>query len=177
MARMRKYNDITGFTLIEVVIVIASIGIVTLGIGVLLANSQKNWGQLFERVYGDSATDSFALQRAFDTVCRKASLRKYELSSSADALELYYCVAGSTASTPENYARFYQNGDRAQAQYGLLQTGTWQPDTSTSTRTVTLASNIQSLEFTVEGMSAQLFLTYLDSDIPPIVFSSVRHND
>jgi prepilin-type N-terminal cleavage/methylation domain-containing protein len=81
---------VRGFTLTELVAVIAMVGIMTLGVGVLLANSQKNWGNLFGRVYSGSAIDSFAAQKAFDVVCRKASLRKHILSESGDSLELYY---------------------------------------------------------------------------------------
>lgn len=176
MTRRSKHPHNNAFTLTELVVVIAIAGIITLGIGVLLANSQKSWGQLFNRVYGDSASDSFVIQRAFDTVCRKASTRKYDLSDSGDRIQLYYWDSGSTAATPENYARFYQSENDVLVEYGQLQTGTWQPDTGQSTTTVTLASNIDSLKFTVEGTSIQMFLTYLDNDLLPVVCSSVRHN-
>ncbi|MHC5145824.1 MAG: pilus assembly FimT family protein, partial [Planctomycetota bacterium] len=60
----QKYIHCKGFTMTELVAVIAMAGIITLGAGVLLANSQKSWGQLFGRVYGDSAVDGFAAQKA-----------------------------------------------------------------------------------------------------------------
>ena len=177
MIPKRKHPRTTGFTLMEVVVVIALAGVITLGVGVLLANSQKNCGQLFERVHGDSASDSFVTHKAFDTVCRKASSRKYSLSDSGDWIELYYWNSGSTALTPENYARFYQAGNNALVEYGKLKSGTWQPDAGQSTATVTLASNINSLNFTVAGTSIQMFLKYLDTERLPVVCSSVRHND
>lgn len=177
MTRIRNLHRNKGLTLTEVVVAMAIVGIITLGIGVLLANSQKNWGRLFGRVYGNTATDSFAIQQAFDTVCRKASLRKCVLSPFGDSLELYYWDSGSTASTPDNYARFYQDNDAARVEYGRLQPGTWQPDMSQPTTTVTLASSVDSLNFTVEGTSIQMYLTYLDTDVLPVVYSSVRRND
>jgi prepilin-type N-terminal cleavage/methylation domain-containing protein len=166
-----------GFTLVEVSVVIAMVGIMTLGAGVLLANGQKSWGQLFGRVYGDSAIDSFAAQKAFDTVCRKASLRKYVLSGSGNSLQLYYWDSASTASTPEHYARFYQSGEDMFVEYGSMQAGTWQPDAGAPVTTVKLAGDVESLKFTVEGTSVQMFLSYTDETIMPVVCSSVRHND
>ena len=170
-------NRCKGFTLTEVVAVIAMVGIITLGVGVLLANSQKSWGTLFERVYGGSAIDSFAAHKAFDTVCRKASLRKYVLSESGDSLELYYWDNSSTASTPENYARFYQSDDEVFVEYGQNQSGTWQPDTEADPTTIQIARDVDSLKFTFEGTSVQMYLNYTETNIMPMVCSSVRHNE
>ncbi|MDH4202081.1 MAG: type II secretion system GspH family protein [Phycisphaerae bacterium] len=166
-----------GFTLIEIAAVIVMVGMMTLGAGVLLANGQKSWGRLFGRVYGDQAIDSFAAQKAFDAVCRKASLRKYVLNGSGNLLELYYWDGSSTASTPEHYARFYQSGEDMFVEYGSLETGTWQPDTGAPVTTVKLAGDVDSLTFTVEGTSVQMFLNYIDENMMPVVCSSVRHND
>lgn len=172
-----KYNRCKGFTLTEVVVVIAMVGIMTVGVGVLLANSQKSWGTLFGRVYGDSAIDSFAAQKAFDTVCRKASLRKHVLSESGDSLELYYWDDASTASTPENYARFYQSDEDVFVEYGKTQSGTWQPDMETDPTTIQIARDVDSLKFTFEGTSVQMYLNYTEANIMPVVCSSVRHNE
>ena len=161
----------------ELVTVMAMVGIITLGVGVLLANSQKSWGTLFERVYGDSAIDSFAAHKAFDTVCRKASLRKYVLSESGDSLELYYWDNSSTASTPENYARFYQSDDEVFVEYGQNQSGTWQPDTEADPTTIQIARDVASLKFAFEGTSVQMYLNYTETNMMPMVCSSVRHNE
>ncbi|MHC4290874.1 MAG: type II secretion system protein [Planctomycetota bacterium] len=177
MKRKSQSTRNNAFTMIEVVVVIAMVGIITLGAGVLLANGQKSWGQLFGRVYGDSAIDSFAAQQAFDAVCRKASLRKHDLNEGGDSLELYYWDTSSTSSTPENYARFYQSGDDMFVEYGTTETGTWQPDDGASVTTIKLASDVDSLKFTVQGTSVQMFLSYIGADMMPMVCSSVRHND
>jgi prepilin-type N-terminal cleavage/methylation domain-containing protein len=176
MKQRPQTNRAHGFTLTEVVTVIAMAGIITLGVGILLANGQKSWGTLFGRVYGDSAVDSFAAHKAFDTVCRKSSRRKYVLSESGGSLELYYWDQASTASKPENYARFYQSNEDMVVEYGKMQTGTWQPDEGTSGPPVTLARDIESLKFTAEGTSVQMFLSYTDAAMMPVVCSSVRHN-
>ena len=177
MRQKSQIIRIRGFTLTELVAVIAMVGIMTLGVGVLLANSQKSLGNLFGRVYSDSAIDSFAAQKAFDTVCRKASLRKYILSEPGDSLELYYWDGSSTAPTPENYARFYQSDDEVFVEYGQNQSGTWQPDTEIDPVTIQLARAVDSVKFTFEGTSVQMYLNYTDADMTPMVCSSVRHNE
>ena len=177
MKRKPQPAHTKGFTMIEVLVAIAMVGMMTLGAGVLLANGQKSWGQLYGRVYGDSAIDSLAAQKAFDTVCRKASLRKYVLGGSGNSLELYYWDASSTASTPEKYARFYLSNEEVFVEYGTTQTGTWQPDTAAPVTTVKLAGDVESLTFTVQGTSVQMFLSYTDETMMPVVCSSVRHND
>lgn len=169
--------QVRGFTLMEVVIVIAMVGILTLGVGVLLANGQKSWNQLYGRVYGDSAVDGFVAWKAFDSVCRKASLRKCILSESGDSLELYYWDGSSTSSTPEKYARFYQDDEEVFVEYGSMASGTWQPDDGVPAATIKLAGDVESLKFVVEGTSIQMFLEYTDETIMPVVCSSVRHND
>ncbi|MHC5122806.1 MAG: type II secretion system protein, partial [Planctomycetota bacterium] len=50
MKQQPQTNRACGFTLTEVVTVIAMVGIITLGVGILLANGQKSWGTLFGRV-------------------------------------------------------------------------------------------------------------------------------
>lgn len=163
--------------MMEILVVISMAGILTLGAGVLLANGQKSWNRSISRVYGDSAVDGFVVQKAFDTVCRKASTRKYVLSEDADSLELYYWDGSSSATTPENYARFYKADDEVFVVHGKTLDGTWQPDESTSTTGIKLASDVESLKFTIQGTSVQMFLSYTDEDLMPVVCSSVRHND
>jgi len=177
MRRQAQTIQSGGFTLTEVVVAIAMVGIVTLGVGVLLGNGQKSWGRLCGRVYGTSAVDSFASQKAFEAVCRKASLRKYDLSEAGDSLELYYWDDGSTASTPENYARFYQSGEDAFVRYGKMQSGMWQPDEDASATTVKIAGGVELLKFTVQGTSVQMFLSYIDNERMPVVCSAVRRNE
>ena len=166
-----------GVSLMEVVVVMAMAGIITLGAGVLLANGQKSLGTLFGRVYSDSAIDSFAAQKAFDTVCRKASLRKHILSAAGDSLELYYWDDASTALIPENYARFYQSADDLFVETGKTQTDAWQPDTEIDPTTIQIAHAVDSVKFTLEGTSVQMYLNYTDADRTPMMCSSVRHNE
>jgi prepilin-type N-terminal cleavage/methylation domain-containing protein len=177
MRQIANNNRCKGFTLIELVVVIAMVGVLTVGVGVLLANGQRNWGTLTARVYGEPAVGNFAAHKAFDAVCRKASLRKHVLSEPGDSLELYYWNDASTASTPENYARFYQDGDDVFVEYGITQSGTWQPDTNTDPTIIQIAHDVDSLKFTLEGTSIQMYLNYSGENMMPMICSSVRHNE
>lgn len=161
----------------ETMVVIAMVGIVTLSVGVLLANSQKNWNQLLGRVYSDEATDSIALQNVFDNICRKSSLSKYILGTDADSLEMYYWDSVSTSATPENYGFIYQNNDDVYVEYGKLQFGTWQKDGSEPTSTIQIARGVDMLKFVLLGTSVQMYVTFIDEDTLPVVCSSVRRNE
>ncbi|MBL7214936.1 MAG: hypothetical protein ISS71_04585 [Phycisphaerae bacterium] len=166
-----------GFNLIELVIVIASAAILTLTVGVFLGNGQKSWNHLFNRVYGDMAIDSFTAHKVFDSICRKASLRKYVIEDEGQTLELYYWDSGSSALTPENYARFYSVDNVLYVRHGKLQAGTWQPDTSTALTPINIANNVESIKFETQGTSIRMFLAYTGENTMPVVCSTVRHND
>ncbi|MEN8126839.1 MAG: prepilin-type N-terminal cleavage/methylation domain-containing protein [Planctomycetota bacterium] len=170
-------NRRKGFTLIELVVVIATVSIMTLGVGVLLANSQKSFGSLFGRVYSDSTINSFSAQQAFDAVCRKASLRRHVLSESGDSLELYYWDNTSTASVPENYAHFYQLGDGLFVEYGKTRDGAWQPDTETDPTSLQIGHDVDSVKFSLEGTAVRMHLNYTDAAVLPVACSSVRRNE
>jgi prepilin-type N-terminal cleavage/methylation domain-containing protein len=171
----KKTKRASGFTLIEMAVVISLAALMTLGVGIFLADGQRGWNRLFSRVYGETAVDGFAAHKVFDSVCRKASSRKHVIGAGGDTLEVYYWDTGSTASTPEQYARFYLEGDELYVQHGALQSGTWQPG-SPSGSPVKIAGGIESVTFDARGTSLQMFLTYTDEETMPIVCSTVRHN-
>ncbi len=166
-----------GVTMVELITVMALVSLIVLGAGVLLANSQRNLHNQFERVYGDTATDSYAVQKSFDAICRKASLRKAVVGEGGQSLELYYWQRGSAASSPEQYARFYRADNEVFVEHGTLAAGTWQPDAEVPVSTICIARHVASLLFAAEGTSLQMYLTYEDAGKLPVVCSSVRHHD
>ncbi len=170
-----KRQRFSGFSLIEMVVAIAIVSITILGVGVFLSNGQRSWNDLFSRVYSDSTIDGFAVQRVFDSICRKASMRKATIGEDGDFLELYYWDSGSTASTPEHYARFYLSNDDLYVEHGTLLSGTWQPDADTAH--IKVAEDIEDLKFGVQGASIQMYMTYQDEGAMPVVCSTVRHSE
>lgn len=150
--------------------------VLTLIVGTLLVSSHKHWRGLYGRVYRQEAIDAFAAHRIFDRVSRQASYRKAVLGTNNDSLELYYWDDGSTAATPENYARFYLLGSDLVVEHGATAAGSWTPDTNQPTRTEVAASNVDRVRFEVQGASVRMILHYADAGLKPSICSSVRYN-
>jgi prepilin-type N-terminal cleavage/methylation domain-containing protein len=164
------------FTLVELVTVIALVGVLTMVVGTLLVSSHKHWNALYGRVYRQEATDAFAAHRMFDAVCRKSSYRKAVVGSNNESLELYYWDDGSVSETPENYARFYLSGNDLKVEHGATKPGTWTPDSARPVQSLLAASNVQRAEFEVRGASVQMILYYRDSSLKPSICSAIRQN-
>jgi len=143
---------------------------------VLLAHGQRNWNTLYGRVYGASATDGLVVQRAFDSVCRKASLRKCVIGEGGDFLEVYFWDESSTAETPENYARMYLEDSDVYVEQGKLSAGTWQADTQTGPSQMLIATDVADLAFEMQDRAIRMYLTYEDETVLPVVSSAIRHN-
>ena len=150
-----------GFTLIELTVAMAAGAILTLCVGILIADNQKNFNQIYRRVNGDATTDGFAARKAFDSICRKASLRNYFLSEDLQTLEVYYFSPASTGTFPDKYACFYPSGSDLILEHGTLKPDTWEKDDSIPS-TFALARNLDRVQFQVNGTAMQMFL-YFDS--------------
>ena len=107
-----------GLTLVELVTAMALVGVLTVVVGTLLVSSNKHWNALFNKVYRQETTDSFAAHRVFDSVCRKSSYRKAILGQDNASLELYYWDTDSASETPDHYARFYLLDSDVMVEYG-----------------------------------------------------------
>jgi prepilin-type N-terminal cleavage/methylation domain-containing protein len=164
------------FTLIEMAVAMLIVSLLTFGAGTLLAGGQRNWNVLYGRVYGDPAVDGFLVQRVFDSVCRKASLRKCVLSENRDSLEVYYWDEASIAETPENYARIYLEDSEVYVEHGKLCIGSWDVDSQAESTTMRIAQQVSSLAFELKDKAVRMYLTYEDEKILPVISSAVRHN-
>lgn len=177
LKKMKKLKAVNGFSLIEMVVVITSAAILIFAVGAFMENGQRSWNHLFGRVYGSTTVDGFVVHRAFDTICRKASVRKYVIGDDGDTLELYYWDKESSAAIPENYAKFYLSDEVLYVQHGKLQTGTWVPNTASASAPINIAGQVESVKFEAQGTAVTLYLTYTDKEAMPVFCSSVRHND
>ena len=88
--RKNKLRVQRGFTIIELVIAAAIGLIVTLGIAVILVDSQRGWQRMYNRIYSDVATDSYVARKTFDSVIRKASSETFLLDAAGSWIEVYY---------------------------------------------------------------------------------------
>jgi len=160
-----------GFTLIELVVAMVAAVIVILGIGIILADSQRGWHRMYNRVYSDVVVDSYVARKRFDVVIRKASSENFLLDDAGSWIEVYY-YADSSSAVVDRYARFYESDadDQLNVEYGKLN-----PRETLTTQTI--CDNVSDCIFKRAGRSAQMILT-LDngSQTATVTSSAVMHN-
>ena len=173
----KKVTVRKAFTLMEMVQAIFLSAIVILAVGVLLVDSQKGWNTMYERVYGDINVEAYAARKAFDAICRKASIERFLLGASNEYVEVYYYDEASTSNMPDRYARFYTAADTLLVEHGNLLSGSYDADPGVESSVVTLATNVTDAKFYVAGTSIQMIL-WLDDTVHSSVVttSAVRHN-
>jgi len=168
----------SGFTLLEMAIGIIAAAVLTMSVGVLLADGQKYYNRLYTRVNGPSATDTYVVRQAFDAICRKASWRKCIISPDNSELTLYYYRTGSTSLIPDQYAHFYISDGQLFVEHRDLKSGTWIPDTSIDTTQVLLASQVNEVKFSTQGTAVSILLFFeQQTGALPVSCTAVRHNE
>lgn len=163
-----------GFTLIELMIGTVLAIIVALGISIILADSQRGWHTMYNRIYSDVVTDGYSARRVFDNVLRKASGEKYFVDDAGGWIEVYY-YADANSAFVDRYARFYavadaNSGGQLNVEYGKLN--------PTETQAIqAICENVTGCTFKATGRSAQMILT-LDNGTQSatVVSSSFMHN-
>jgi len=160
---------LTGFTVIELMIAMIFLGIVTVGVGIVLADSQRGWNQMYNRIYSGVVTDGHVARRMFDTVIRKASRQNIQVDGAGTWVEVYY-YADANSAVVDRYARFYLSGEELKVEHGNLD-----PGDVLSTRRI--CPNVSSCVFTTTGTAVQMVLR-LDngSERATVMSSAVAHN-
>ncbi len=162
-----------GFTLVELTVTMAIAGIVFLGMGTLLVDSHRGWSRMYDRVCGDLVADGQVARRAFDAAVRKSSIARERLID--DEVEVYYYDDPDNSVMLDRFARFYADDAELLVDYGELNS---QGQPQGSRRRVTLARNVESVDFSVTGDCVQMVLT-LDngSENLTVMTSAVRQNE
>ena len=160
-----------GFTLIELMITVATLVIVMLGIGVALVDSQKGYNKMYNRVHGEVATDSYTVKKVFDNTIRRASQKRYVLGTSNFAV-FYY--SSPTASELDRYANFRAAGETLYVDYGSVDSSGTALNASS---TMTAARHVKGINFDVDGACVKMVLTLDDGrEKATVTCSAVRHN-
>ncbi len=173
MSKKKSINR-RAFTLIELMVATVLAIIVVSGIGFILADSQRGWNRMYERIYSDVVTDSYVARKRFDSVVRKASGEKFFLDDYGNWVEVYY-YADANSTALDRYARFIYQGDGSL----YLENGTVDVASVKATSSVeTVCGNVTSCVFAASGRSVQMILT-LDngSQSASVVTSCVMHNE
>jgi hypothetical protein len=159
-----------GVTLIELVVTIIAAIVLLLGITGILAAGHKNFKTMFKRTSEGVVPDAYAARRAFDTIVRKASIKRYDPSiTPSNEIYVYYYSNPQdfNIEVPDRYAHFYQNGTQLILDQGNV------PDFNANvsdlpapTSTYVLADNVSSVNFTVFMYSVKMSLILDSENIP-----------
>jgi prepilin-type N-terminal cleavage/methylation domain-containing protein len=144
-----------GFTLIELIIAMAASLIVMLGVGLVLANSQESWNNLYTRAFSDVAGDSNVAGRKFKAIIRRACRNSFILDDNGKGIEVYYYNDEDSVDV-DRYAHFYELDDDLNLELGKL-------NPRETLEVQTISGNVSECFFTAAGRSAQMVLT-LDND-------------
>ncbi len=131
---MPKEKKQKGFTLVELMIVVAIAAIVTLSLGIVLADSLRGWNTLYGRIHSQEAENTYAVRLLFDKAVRKSSSDPGNIifGTSPLSLTVYYYsdFAIKTTDPPDREAVFSYNGsdlkveDKDKATGAILSTWT-----------------------------------------------------
>ena len=154
MARERIVTQ-HGFTLIELIIAMAASMIVMLGVGLVLADSQKSWHTMFNRAFSDVVGDSNVAGRKFKAIIRKASRNGFIVDDNGKGIKVYY-YNDEDSTDVDRYAHFYELDGDLNLELG-------KPNPRETLEVQTISGNVSECFFTAAGRSAQMVLT-LDND-------------
>jgi hypothetical protein len=174
--RFKTVTNRQAFTLVELMTATVMAAIVIFGIGIVLVDNQKGWRRMYDRAYSNVVTDAYGARRAFDRVVRRSTIRQPAEGSYGTSVTVYYYENPQSSPALDKYAKFYKSGALLLVDYGDLQPGTWNPQGVPNT--MTLARNVESVDFAVEGSAVRMTLT-LDNEKEHMTLTSsaVRHND
>lgn len=166
----------TAFTLTELVITTLVTVIIISTLGIVLADSHRGWNRMYNHVHSDVVSDSHVAKRVFNVVVRKSSTRQIDLGDNGEFVKVYY-YKDLTSHKLDKYATFYTSGGRLLVNYGLTGTSESSMSASNTSRTTTLAHNVKSASFSVNGASVQMILE-LDNgrEALTVTCSAIRHN-
>lgn len=169
-----------GFSLIELIAAVSAALVLILGMGIMLAHSQRGFNEMYKRVHSSVVEDAYSARRTFDRVVRKSTFRTCDLSEDGSELRVYYYFDPEDRSivTPDMYARFYlATGDKELKELFVEYGGR-------SSGQVRLARDVQMAEskgplFSVRGRTVYMALP-LDNEKEKmkmfVTSSAVRHN-
>lgn len=171
MLKKRSTNR-KGFTLVELMVAAAFLGIVALSVGIVLVDTQRSWNVLYGRIYSEVAADAEMAKRTFDSVIRKASSRDIVVDPYGRWVEACY-YQDSDSTYLDRYARFTAIGNQLQAEYGTIDA----EHNTIPSSTQTLCYNVSSCVFISGEFSVQMILRLEnESATTTVVSSAVAHN-
>jgi prepilin-type N-terminal cleavage/methylation domain-containing protein len=152
MRRKSSIHKIHGFTLIEMMVVVAIMAIPLLAVGILAAGGSKSFRQTYNSIHKEVRQDAVAAMTAFSTIARKSNRGNYKVYTVKNgvyaeaqppnnqeiavgqAVEFRYWQetfdpddpgeeALEVSNTGTHYALFYLDGEELKVDYGTVDGG------------------------------------------------------
>ena len=161
----------SGFTIVELIVTITIALIFFLGVAVTLVDSQKAWGNLYDKVHTGVAPDSFVAKKSLDAVIRKSSCgpSSCTVDDNGQGVEVHY-FNDDDSTTLDRYARFYVSDDEL-----LKETGILEPREALYSETI--CGNVSDCTFKKTGRSVQMILHLDDGAEQSVVVTCSRMNN
>lgn len=175
--KKKKVIKFRAFTLIEMMTALAIAGVVLAGVGIILADSQKSWNQMYTRLYSDTAEQSHHAKAVFESIVRKSGKYNIEIDENGSTLRLRY-FQDSTSEELNRYAYFYLDGYDLKVMHGYDGSGISGSDDDNQLYIQKLSSNVYYLKFNAMDSSVQMVLTLrnADNEMFTIISSAVTYN-
>ena len=169
----KKLISQSGFTITELMVTAFISVIVIFSVGILLADGQRGWNDMYNRVHGDVATDSYVARSVFDRVIRKARKDRFLLDDNGDWIKVYY-YENNDSTDIDRYALLFENDGKLDIEYGEVNS---ELNSELILAVDTICNNVSDCIFTKAGRSAQMILTlHDDAHTITTISSAFMHN-
>jgi hypothetical protein len=171
--RQQTVKNRRGFSLTELGVVLVLAPIVMLSMGLVLADNQRGWNQMYNRLNNGLATDGFVARKSFDAVVRKSSIN-YESFGDGE-VEVHYYADSDSSTYLDRYARFYKDDTELLIEYGQLDSS---GNPTGILQTVTLCDNVEAVNFSQNGACLQMVLRLNDgSESLTVMTAAIRQSE
>jgi len=118
------------------------------------------------------AIDAYVARKGFDATVRKSSMNREHFD--ANEVEVYYYNDPVSSTYLDRYAKFHKDGTKLLVEHGHLDSN---GNPSGTPQTITLADNVEAVDFSKNGASVQMVLRLDDgSESLTVMTSATRHN-
>ena len=171
--RQQTVRNRRGFSLTELGVVVVLFSIVLLSMGLVLADNQRGWNQMYDRLTNGLETDGYVARKAFDSVVRKSSMSRDHFGD--DEVDVYYYNDPLNSSYLDRYAKFYKAGTELLVEHGRLDSSGNPTDIIQS---VTLCDNVEAVNFSKNGACIQMVLRLSKgSESLVVMTSAIRQSE
>ena len=151
--RQQTVRNRRGLSLTELAVVLALFSIVLLSMGLVLADNQRGWNQMYDRLNNGLENDGYVARKAFDATVRKSSTNREHFGD--DEVEVYYYNDPVGSTYLDRYARFYKAGTQLLVEHGQLDSN---GNATDIIRSITLCDNVEAVNFSKNGACIQMVL-------------------